>query len=314
MDDNRQTAISSGQLSGVALCLLVAPVGLSLGLGNSLGRSVLLLWLAALVLSGLVYLLLPFRMAANPPGRLRAGAELVYLLAMGGLFLAALVRLWLDWTQSAIPFAVYAALLALLLAYAAHLGLRAVWRLSVLIAAVLLVMTVADSLLLTPQMRLSRLSGVVMPSFDDLWRPGCLLLALLLWPLPLLPALRRQADIADQAARRGLHRGVGLAGLWFLLAVSRNLLVLGELMQLDRYPLLRVLKMVEVGVGLSRLEYFGLLALTAAAAVGLMAVSALARQQLDRLSWPASRHAAPLCGLLLFGLALAWRQLAGSYF
>lgn len=184
----------------------------------------------------------------------------VYLLLLNGWLLGYTTDLLLTWWESAPPRWILLLFISLLYSYGAWRGAAALLRLSMLIAALLLVWAVVDSVLLWRQYEAARL---VMAGLDGDWlgRGGAELL-ILLAPAPALLLYLRSGE---DGRGGGAVWGLAIAGAYLLLLRLRDQAVLGGLAALSPYPLLRTLSMASAGMGLNRVEYFGLLALLAAA-------------------------------------------------
>lgn len=262
-------SLSQAQITSLTACTIWGGLSLFAAVGNQLGHHI---WLATLVvcLAGIAaYLLLARwlqssaaqRLGGAGPGRLASALGLLYALLVTAVIIASAVELWQAWTVADLPFIVCALLLMLAMGYGGIAQDRLVpARLSALTVFMLLVMAAVDTLLLLPGMRLSRLQPLATVDFSTLAVVSALQFAVLLAGMPLLMFLLPQAKTVD-GAKKGLRRGLALGLGYALLMEIRNVLLLGDLLTLERYPLIRALKMVEAGIGWSRLEYFGILAL-----------------------------------------------------
>ena len=300
------------QLTMATACLLWSVTGVSASIGAESGRSLWLAWLLALAVAAPVYALLPRCCGKQPAGRAGAVLLALYALLAAAVCLCGAIFLWSEWTQTRAPFFVYAAVLALLIGYGVARGRLAALRLCVLLAAILALLAVVDSLLLLPQMELARLSYHPGRQSAYILPVMLRLLLTLLLPLPFVIVLSRQARAQLDAGRaqRAVWRGFCLGAAYLLLVAVRNVLILGDLLILDHYPLLRSLKMVEINVGLSRLEYFGMLALLAVVLGAAMVVIGQASASLRRLvTLPENKAAWLLTALLFAALLLAARWL-----
>jgi len=193
----------------------------------------------------------------------------VYLLLLNGWLLSATLRLLLSWWDEAPAAWLLLLLLTLVYGYAAYRGEAALQRMAVLIVAIFFFWAIVDTLLLLPRYDLTLIAGM---NRD----PGWLRLAgaEALWLLAPLPALLVYLPGGEEARprSRAARIGAALAALYLIVMRFRDQAVLGMLISLNPYPLLRTLSTVSAGVGLNRVEYFGLLALFGALLTGGMLI------------------------------------------
>lgn len=301
--------LSAGQLTAVTACFLWSTTGLTAAIGTQAGRALWLCWLLALVAVAPVYMQFPRFVLNNERKKWVSFVYPIYAVLASAVCLSAIIYVWEEWTMTQAPFAIYAALLALLVGYAAARGTVAAMRLSVLLAASLLVLALFDTLLLLPQMELHRIILPIYSSAGKILPTTLLLLLLLLLPLPSLVFVTRRSreeGLPMAQIQRSLRHGFLWGSFYLLLSAVRNVLALGDLLIFDHYPLLRALKMTELGIGLSRLEYFGMMALLAVVASAAMLQLSLAADCLcERKAIPSrKRLALVLCLLLLVSMLI----------
>ena len=276
--------LSRNQIMTLTAGIVMGGVSLFATVGNQLGHHIWLATLADCLISVGVYLLLAHwldgaaaqRVGSSGPGRLVAGLGLLYALVVTAAITASAIELWQAWTVSDLPFMFSALLMILAMAYGGiRLGHNVPARLSVITVFLLLAMAIIDTLLLVPGMRLYRLQPLATVDFSQLAVVGLMQAGILFGGLPLLMFMLPRAESADKA-KQGLRRGLAIGLGYMLLMEIRNVLLLGDLLTLERYPLLRALKMVEAGIGWSRLEYFGILAIISVAVNAGMIVLSIA--------------------------------------
>ena len=225
----------------------------------------------------------------------------LYGLLLTGVFLFGAISFWTAWAMPRTPFWFYALTLALLSSYGAFRGTQAVLRMGVLVFFLLLAMAILDTLFLVPQMEWQWIVADFSTKMPALWQENSAKIALfLLLPLPLLLLLFRKAP----KKRKKLFLGAAVCGLYLLLVAARNVLLLGNLIPLDRYPILRTMKMIELGMGLSRMEYLGLFSLMAAILFGSMIILSLADRSLRKALPLSKRGSLIILTPLLVGLML----------
>lgn len=191
-----------------------------------------------------------------------------YLLLVNGWLLAAGLKMLVYWWAEAPPAWLLLLLISLVYGYGAYRGEAALQRMAVLVAAMLFFWTVLDTLLLLPEYDLEMLRSLnqVRP-----WQPLAIREAL--WLLAPIPALLVYLPGQGPAGRfPAAAVGTVLTAAYLILARLRDQAVLGLLATLNPYPLVRTLSMVSAGVGLNRVEYFGLLALFGALFTGGMLI------------------------------------------
>ena len=210
----------------------------------------------------------------------------LYLLLLAAAYLGGAARLWRLWALPTTPFWLLLLLQAALALYGAHRGCRATLRLGLPVCFVLLLLALLDTLLLLPQLSFSRLAGESLGAAASYLQPGLQIFARLMAALPallLLAPTGRRDPASCRESRRALILG-GLVGLVYLLLVAlRASLLLGSLLSLQPYPILRSLMLAQAGPGLSRLEWWGVLALSGAMLTAAMACTARAVNILQNL-------------------------------
>ena len=287
--ENSKT-LTKFQWLALAAITWLAPLAWLMEANNSLAEAKLWSLLPALIISLLVGIFLLWLGAkASFFTHLRDGVSLwmqllrcvlaAYLLLIAGRFLFGAASLWSSWVGAATPLWLFILLLLAIAAYGLHRGTSAVIRWSVLEVAALPVLSLLDTLLLLPKLRWQRLS--FMPVVNMAWWEACLIyLALLLAALPVLLWFSPQSSGKERKFALG---GWLLSGLYLLLLVLRDALALGRLSTWERFPILRTLRMVELGVGLNRVEYLAILVLMGLILAGVLVLSAAAREMLERV-------------------------------
>lgn len=236
-------------------------------------------WLAAAAAVGMIWLAAAY---IEPPLRNdSSGTRLFKLLAViylgftAGCYLRGLIMLWRQWAYHETSPLVLAISAALLTLFGGSRGLRPALRLCLPVSAAVLVFFIADTALLAPEMSLSRLRLVYGAFSPQLFLK---LLGALLLPLP-AAILLRPADASDLHIPFQTGAVIGLS--YLLLSALRSVLLLGSLTVWEAFPLLRTLTLVYVGPGLSRMDAWGLMALTGAMMTAAISMSAASLQLLS---------------------------------
>lgn len=272
------------QFLGLTVCLQVAFSGLIDTIDYGLGRYMFIPRIIALVLSLCIYLALINCIKHKTD--LHVIMRIVFTVYSAGIalliaFIAA--KMWVAWSLSAYSVFLFAGALTALAIYGASRGKAAVARLSVLITVMLLVVFILDSLLLIPQMSVSRLTGSfpVSSLAPRIVEYAVLDLLVLLLPLPLLIYLQMINANIDEA-KQGVRRGIVVSSVYYLVQSLRSVLLLGDLIRINDFPLLRALKMVEFGIGLSNVEFIGILLMMMTCCVGVIAAASIAWENIRR--------------------------------
>ncbi|MDO4733527.1 MAG: GerAB/ArcD/ProY family transporter [Bacillota bacterium] len=212
--------------------------------------------------------------------QLARGLLAVYLLLICGHLLSDISALWCVWAAAESSSWLFTLLLLAILVYGLHRGSSAVMRWAVLALAALPILAVLDTLLLLPKMRWERL--FLLPAQDLNWSGGFFNYLLLL--LSGLPVLLWYGALPNSRSVGAASLGWLVSGLYLLLLVIRDSLLQGLLSTWERFPLLRSLKMVELGVGLNRMEFLAILVLMGLMLAGVMLLAAASREMLERIS------------------------------
>jgi len=286
---DKEKILTKTQWAAVAAMTWLAPIACLSEANSSLGVDKFWVLAPALVLAlGLGLLLLWLASASSLFSRLRDaasfGAQLLrwllalYLLLVAGRFLSTISSMWLAWAGAETPRWVFLLLLLAIAAYGLHRGSSAILRWAVLEMLALPVLAILDTLLLLPKMRWERLN--FMPSWEPAWGEGLFVYLALL--AATLPVLLWYGALPKSQNRKAALWGWLLSGLYLLLLLIRDALVQGALSTWERFPLLRTLKMVELGVGLNRMEFLAILMLMGVMLAAVMLVSAAAREMFER--------------------------------
>ena len=264
------------QRAGLCAILLVGDYGLcGQIMANSCG-DLLTAWLTATIAAGLIWAaasVIPRPRCSAKHGELINHAAVFYFALMACLYLRGTALLWRQWAFPTSSVLLPALSLSLLAVYGGRRGLRPLLRLTLPVMTALFFFFLLDTAFLIPEMSFRRLalSSAGFDSILTLRLTGALL-------LPLPAALLLSPGSGDSPA--GLSRVGLISGLLYLLLTAlRSLLLLGRLTVWEPFPLLRSLMLVGVGPGLSRMDCWGLLALSGAmtTAVMLFAAGLLAR-------------------------------------
>lgn len=272
------------QFLGLTVCLQVAFSGLIDTIDYEMGRYIFVPRITAVLLSLCIYLALINRIKHKTD--LHVIMRIVFTVYSTGIalliaFIAA--KMWVAWSLSAYSIFLFAGALTVLSIYGTSCGKAAVARLSVLITMMLLAVFVIDSLLLIPQMSASRLTGnfSIFSQIPQIIEYAMLDFLVLLLPLPLLIYLQ-MTNVNIDEAKHGVRWGIAISSVYYLVQSLRSVLLLGELICINDFPLLRTLKMVEFGIGLSNVEFIGILLMMMTCCVGMIAATNIARENIYR--------------------------------
>lgn len=231
---------------------------------------------------------LTLRNGPRPGRRVRlavAAALCGYLSVYSGYLAAAAARLWLAWSPKSGPLWLIEAALLAAAVLAMACGSEALLRAAPAVLLLLLPLAALDSLLLLPDYQLTGLAAV-RTAVD--WHSAALTLPQLLLPLPLLLCwLWRRRPTRSNC--RWLSGGLAAGFIYLGLSLLRDRLLWGDLAAQDRFPVLRSLKSIELGVGLSRVEFLAVMELFAVCALGVWLAAAEAYALTDDLL-PRRRH------------------------
>ena len=241
-----------------------------LGCGNELGLAKLPALLIALV--GVFVLLKAYRSFLKPgisycvPG--------VLLCLSGGLIIigwlyCGILELWLAATGYTAYFWLYAALPLILFPLVALRGKISVMRCGPLLCFLLLITVLLDTVFSISRMDISLL--IDWKAKQDMGFGFSLLQIFLCFAAPGVLMVWENAGKKDEQVIPAAYRGgIWAAAGYLVLQLLRDLLLFGDMISLDKYPVLRTLRSVDIGVGISRLEFFGLIFLGMVVLAGIM--------------------------------------------
>ena len=191
----------------------------------------------------------------------------IYFFMAAAAFLRGLLSLWKQWALTDTPLLLLAAAASSVAVYGAQRGVRPVLRLCLPVALLAVISFIIDTALLLPEMSLERLH--LEYSFDaPLFFK---LLGTMLLPLPAsLLLINNEVKLTFP-----YHIAGALLGILYLAASAvRSVLLLGPLTVLEPFPLLDSLTLVYMGPALSRMDAWGLMALSAAMIASSMGLAA----------------------------------------
>lgn len=222
----------------------------------------------------------------------------VYLLVVAGYFLRGAATLWTVWAVAETPIWLYQLMLLSFIGYGLHRGSSAILRLAVLAMAAVPILALLDTLLLLPKFRWDRM--LLPTSLDDLLVAGTgNYLAIL---AAAMPVFLWYGAPQDSSSRKAVGLGWVGSGIYLLLLPVRDTLTQGILTTWEYFPLLRTLKMVEMGVGLNRVEYLAILVLMSAMFTGVLVLAAASREMLKR-SRPWQQRGSIILSILVLAAA-----------
>ena len=262
MNIQQGTGAAASLLAGCALCA---------GSANEAGLAKLpALLLAAAACAALLLL---YRLALRRPGHdyhvcawdTLTCAGLLILIAW---FIFGVISLWAEVMSMDNCFWLYALLPLFLLLLAAAVGEKAVMRCAPILCLFMLAVLAADSIFLVSHIDVTAFAWRFPVRSTAFWRDAGMLFLCLFAPgsVWLLCRLLFPAPGCGRAQTAGL----AAAAVYLVLQLLRDLLLFGDLIAFDAYPMLRTLRSVDTGVGVSRLEFFGLIALSMIACLGIM--------------------------------------------
>ncbi|GEM_PF-3030198 len=176
------------------------------------------------------------------------------------------------------PIIVYIIFVMIAVFYCASLGLEVIARMSTIFVLIIILAVIFDTLVLLPSFHLDRILPIAEYGWKGVGITGgkffILQYAMLPAVLLFLPNLRNRAD-----APRALRIGLMIAGFYFTIAVLRDSMIFGDLVQNEVFPTLQAMRRVQLGTDLSRVELGGLLAVLANkfifSCIGLYSISML---------------------------------------
>ncbi|MDO4582245.1 MAG: hypothetical protein Q4B96_06670 [Bacillota bacterium] len=286
----------------VALLCAVILCGFAVifGAGASLGHNAWLAVAAALP-AGLLPLALcstAFTAAGRAAGRIAAALSALLQTLLVGYFCSRILRLWSELSSAGFNDWLYYALMVLLICYGAHLGLRGLARVALPLLALLLAAALADSLLLLGEYDVRRLLPLAAADAPQLWSTAALIAVAIYGLTPQLLLIGRQILVT----RRLMFIAIAIGGGYCLWATLRNVLIFGELLRSGGFPVVRALRLIDVGRGLTHLETLPLLFLLAVAMIGASAAVYCSVRQLQS-RWQLGHYPA-LIGVGVFQFAV----------
>lgn len=267
-----------GHIQDLSCCglAIIAGMGVYLGLANHLGVSKLpaLLGSLALIVPVLFLYRLLLTKAARQAGRLLLALQLLAAAVIIALNISGVIHLWAAFELSQTPFLVYVLLTSVLLALVAWRGERAVLRSGPLVCLILITAIIFDTVFIAPKINVAYLWQYPWKAAGDIAAGGAEITVALLAPGMLFLLCyflhRGQGGGEPVFPRRSLARGLIFPLLYLILELLREIMVFGDLTALDDYPILRTLKSVYFGIGVSRLEFLEIMALCSAIFIGIM--------------------------------------------
>jgi hypothetical protein len=268
---------------------VIAGMGVYLGLANQLGISKLPALLGATLLTVVLLFLYRLLLTKTKP---QAGPALLILQLLAAAIIISLnmsgvIRLWAAFELSRTPSLVYALLASSLLALVAWRGEKAVLRAGPLVCLLLIVAIIFDTVFIAPKINPAYLWQYPLKPASDILAGGAEITVALLAPsmLFLLCFFLHLSKGGVQAVFpwQGLAKGLIFPLAYLIIELLRELMVFGDLIALDQYPILRTLKAVYFGVGVSRLEFLEIIALCSAILTGIMLEFTVMLQLTQRL-------------------------------
>lgn len=262
-------------IQNISCCSLAifAGIGVYLGMANTLGVSKMPALLLGLAITIAMLLLYRFLIGKVPSDQ--AAPYLGLLLLPGILVIISLnycgmISLWKELAIVDTPFLYYALLAAALLALTAYRGDKGLWRTCPLLCLLIIIIVFFDTIfILTKAEPVLFFEGITKPAGQIVWGSAEIAAALLAPGLLFLLLVFDQKKNAPFSAK-DLGKGLIFPVVYLLVELSRDLLLFGDLIALDRYPIIRTLKTVYFGVGVSRLEFIGITVLSFGALAAIM--------------------------------------------
>jgi hypothetical protein len=272
MNFNNNTRIQNISCCGLAV---FAGLGVYLGVGNALGvskLSALLIGLGATV--GILFL---YRFLMSKAGSAAAVPSLKLMPLPGILVIIALnycgmINLWKEMAIVNTPFLYYALLAAALFVLAGLRGAKGLLGACPIVALIIILIALFDTALIAAKAEPALfLEGIAKPAAQIAQGGAEITVALLAPGLLFLMLVFDQNNLKGQSfSGKDLAKGLILPVAYLLIELSRDLLLFGDLIALDKYPIIRTLKTVYFGVGVSRLEFLGITVLSFGALTAIM--------------------------------------------
>ncbi len=295
---------------------LFGGLGVYLAAANQLGVArlpALLIALAATFILLFVYRLMLKRAARASAGRWVYLLPLVAIVVIISINYSGLINLWRDMAVNETPFIIYSLLAASLLLFAGWKGERAVWRACPIICAIVIIAIVFDTIFVLqkadPALLISEMEH---PLGDILWGGGEMALFLLAPVMIFCCGVYLSPRQEEILPARYLAKSLIFPAVYLLIELLRNLFLFGELIALDQYPILRALKSVDFGVGVSRLEFLGVTALSSGIIIALL-LEFTVLVQLSQKTFAYQEKGRKISTVILTALVVALSSLAYLY-
>ena len=202
-------------------------------------------------------------------GRIINFVFLMQIVLAYSYYLYSLIELWQAFGKEEDAFWIIALIVLVLTSFAAAMGIEAISRIAMIIIFLFFAVFFLDLILILPQIELERLLPLRVLDVKELAFTSfkLFILEFSLFPMALVitPYLRD-----NKKAGKSLFVAFILSGVYILLNVFRNCLLLGETIKIYQYPILQALRMVEWGPVFSRLEIMGIIVIIANGLLYLM--------------------------------------------
>jgi len=264
-------------IQNISCCSLAvfAGLGVYFGIANALGVSrmpALLIGLAITVLMLLLYRFLISKGASGQPARYLALLPLPGVMIIISINYCGIINLWKEMAIVDTPFFYYALIAAALLVLAGLSGDKGLLRACPIICISIIIIALFDTVLILSKAEPSLVfQGVAKPA-GQIVQGGAEISVALLAPgvLLLLFLFIQKSQKSDMITGKGLLMGLIFPVVYLIIELIRDLLLFGDLIALDKYPIIRTLKTVYFGVGVSRLEFLGITVLSLGALTAIM--------------------------------------------
>lgn len=273
------------QTAAFAFLSLVGSTAVSNQLGNHTDKwlAVLIALLLALpVYVGVGYLLkqrrriLFLRRGSGTAAELWRLFPALWSISFAVILVVSSSQMWSEWAMSQRPDWLYVLLLSVTVLLMASQGSQAILRAGVLIAVLLPFFMVTDSLFLIPELEGNPFtySGAekLLPLVGKLF-------LLLIAPVPIL----LWYGSLGKGSMAPLMVGFFTGGVYLFWQSLRDSMALGQLTNLERWPLLRTLSLASAGPGLERVEYLGLMVLVGGGLFVAAALVSAAKEMIEAI-------------------------------
>ncbi len=254
---------------------LLAGMGIYLATANHLGISRIFALLLGLALTALTMFL--FRANLGKSRQQSACGSLLILPLLAVLLVVAInyggvIRIWQTLTGTATPFYIYSLITASLLVLSGYKGEQSILRAGPLVVLLIILAVVFDTIFIVPKAQPQLLLHSGIKATADILS-GAVQIMLPLTASGLIYVFwyyfcRKGGEPLLQ--KGDLGRAMLFPMLYLVIAQLRDVLLSGDLIALDSYPILRTLKSVDFGVGISRLEFLGIMALSGGILIAIM--------------------------------------------